>query len=260
MFVNQKMQDFITFHPHAMVGYLLAGYPDQEAFFRMAKKSVESGLSILEIGFPSNDPRADGEVIRKAHACVDKSICSDLSFWKKLRDTVEVPIWIMGYKKDLYVDNIHLNLAKSGLVDAFVIPDMGTEELFPLGEQLREYHTELVPVISSETPKAWLNRLLAEFPLIYQQLYSGPTGLPIENESYQELLAYNVTHEGKYLFAGFGIHSKERVEELLESGFYGVIIGTAIMKALNDSEDAACHFIEGLSGALLKVGKEVNSI
>ena len=52
-------------------------------------KDAEScGMGIFEIGFPTDDPYADGEIIRKSYEVVDHGIREDMDFWKRLRNTV----------------------------------------------------------------------------------------------------------------------------------------------------------------------------
>lgn len=55
---------FKSINTHSLV-FLLAGIPDKEQFFTYMKmqKAVEG---IFEIGFPTDDPYADGEIIVKA--------------------------------------------------------------------------------------------------------------------------------------------------------------------------------------------------
>lgn len=249
MLNNRKLEQLIASQQHAVVGYLTAGYPERERFFHIVKTCAKKGLSILEIGFPSQNPYADGEVIRRAHACVDRNIKTDLSFWRRLRESVDNPIWIMGYYEDLRENDIYLKLAEEKLADAYVIPDADYSQLLAMKQRLKDYQTELVPLISDSMPIEERECRLDAFHLIYQQLYSGVTGQPVENETYKALLADNLAHGGNVIFAGFGINSPKRVEKLLSEGFYGVIIGTEIMRSLNRSEENLYQFVEALGTA-----------
>lgn len=50
----------------ALVGYLPAGFPDVDGSIRAIKALVEAGCDIIEIGLPYSDPVMDGPVIQAA--------------------------------------------------------------------------------------------------------------------------------------------------------------------------------------------------
>ena len=56
-----------------------------------------------------------------------------------------------------------------------------------------------------------------------------------------------------YVFAGFGIGTEERAAELLKDGFDGVIIGTAIMKKMNVSEEELMDFLKKMEKTVEEV-------
>ena len=51
----------------AVIGYLLAGYPEPTEFLHLLREVEATGLDALEIGYPSENPFADGEIIQAAH-------------------------------------------------------------------------------------------------------------------------------------------------------------------------------------------------
>lgn len=234
------------------VGYLLAGYPDKDSFIDILSSCERAGLDVFEIGYPSKDPAGDGEVIRKAHGITDLSLQTDLSYWKRIRDTVQSPVWIMGYKKDLIDTGFYRLLAKNELADAFVIPDISFNKRLALQEELRPFGSDVlgfaVPNMTDEEQDACFNA----FPLIYQQLYTGPTGMPMEAKGFEKILGRAKKHEGLRVFAGFGITSVKRAGQLLDSGFDGVVVGTAMISKLNLSKEDLIYFINDLSEAVRK--------
>ncbi|MEM6733087.1 MAG: tryptophan synthase subunit alpha, partial [Myxococcota bacterium] len=50
----------------ALVAYLTAGDPDEQASIDAALCVVDNGADILEVGVPFSDPTADGPVIQRA--------------------------------------------------------------------------------------------------------------------------------------------------------------------------------------------------
>lgn len=248
---------------HTFVGYLTAGYPDRESFFRIVRCCEEAGLSIFEIGFPSEDPYADGEIIRRAHQLTDKSIAGDLEFWRRLRRTIQAPIWLMGYEADLVRSGAYRKLAEERLIDGLVLPDCSNEQRRTIAGQVAEFGVDVLgficppPSDGKETAVEAHHEknlfTMHNFGVIYHQLYSGPTGIANTSEDYLELLAEAKRESGAYLFAGFGIGTAQRAEELLNHGYDGVIIGTAIMKRLAQSEEALYAFVRELADTVRSV-------
>lgn len=250
---SKRNETYLMEHKHSFVGFFTAGYPNTEQFYDTIKEAQMNGMGIFEIGFPSENPYADGELIKESHKQIDHKISTDISFWKKLREMIENPIWIMGYKEDLIDTGIYKILAKEKVMDAIVIPIMDIEERTKLLEELKEYEVDLLGFIGDRLE--WENNYVAceQFPIIYQQLYSGPTGCVNNTDSYRRLLYSAKQSTNGYLFAGFGIGTVERAVGLLKDGFDGVIIGTAIIKKMNLSNQELMEFLSNLNRAVDEV-------
>ncbi len=227
------------------VGYLLAGYPQKHSFLDILSSCESAGLDVFEIGFPSRNPAGDGEIIRKAHEQTDLSLQTDLSYWKLIRSIVRKPIWIMGYDKDLIDSGFYKLLAENSLADALVIPDISFEKRLSLLEELRPMGVDVLGFITPDMSREEQERCFDAFSLIYQQLYSGPTGMAVKAEGFEEILTRAKKHDLR-VFAGFGITSSERASELLDIGFDGVIIGTAMVSRLNLSREDLEAFVKDL--------------
>lgn len=246
--VNSEVtQSLLEGGKRRFVGYLTAGYPDTESFFRIVSRCEEQGLHIFEIGFPSENPYADGEVIRRAHSMADPSIRTDMEFWRRLRKTISAPIWLMGYAEDLVDSGMYRKLAEEKLIDALVIPNMDNVRRKELLDELTPLGVDVLGFISQAAGEEENRFCLRHFSIIYHQLYSGPTGVANNSDDYLDLLRTARASSDAHLFAGFGIGTTERAQELLLHGFDGVIIGTAIMKRLNQSEDEMYSFVRALA-------------
>ncbi len=234
------------------IGYLLAGYPEKGGFLDILSSCEAAGLDVFEIGYPSQNPAGDGEVIRNAHKASDISLQTDLSYWKMIRNAVEIPIWIMAYKNDLIDSGFYKLLAQNGLADAFVIPDTSFEHRLTLLEELRPFGVDVLGFVTPDTDKEEQEACFNAFPLIYQQLYSGPTGTPVETKDYEVILARAKEYKDVRVFAGFGITSAKRATQLLDSGFDGIIVGTAMISKLNVSKEELTSFVRDLHETVSK--------
>ena len=238
-----------------LVGYLLAGYPRKNDFLKLLADCEAAGVDIFEIGFPSSDPSSDGEVIQMAHQMVDTSVCSDINYWSAIRSAISKPIWVMAYKNDLIDTGFYGVLAQKGLIDALVIPDMSFQEHQKLGRELAANGVDVVGFVNPEMRDFELEECFSNTALVYQQLYSGPTGMSVESDNYTEILNKARKYENTKVFAGFGISTPQRVNQLLKDGFDGAIVGTAMIKKLNASEDELIAFIEELTASVKKAGE-----
>lgn len=250
---NQRMRDLFSARGRSFVGYLVAGYPSREESIALARSCCEKGLDILEIGFPARNPSSDGEVIRHAQEKVDHKLGGDLTYWRELRAAVDAPIWIMGYHDDLVAGDAYLRLAQEGLYDVLVVPDMGNGERVELLKKLAPLGVDVIGFINPMSAGKELSACFKHLPLIYQQLYCGPTGETNDSQDYLPLLRKARETSKAKVFAGFGITTPERARELLQSGFDGVIVGSAIMKQLSQSVEATHELIKRMHNAVRSV-------
>lgn len=226
------------------VGYLVAGYPDWNESIALMKRCCEAGVEILEVGFPSSTPILDGPVIRKAQEQADASVSEDLTYWRTLRKAVTAPIWLMGYGKDLVDTGVYRKLAQERLFDVLVIPDVSAQTRVRLREELLSLGVEVIGFTNPESTPEELEYCFKNMKIIYQQLYCGQTGISHNDHNYEELLRKTRANCDALVYAGFGISSTERAKELLQSGFDGVIIGSAIVAKAVESEQGALEFIK----------------
>lgn len=238
-----------------LVGYLLAGYPEKDDFLELVENCESAGIDIFEIGFPSCSPFSDGEIIQKAHQKVDVSIKGDLEYWRKIRKAISKPIWLMAYRSDLIDTGFYRVLAQHGLVDALVIPDMSFDEHQRLGDELASCEVDVLGFVNPEMKPEELKECFSNTALVYQQLYSGPTGMSVVADNYGEILAEARKYNNVTVFAGFGINTPQRAAELLREGFDGAIVGTAMVRKLNDSKSELVEFVKELAASVKKAGE-----
>ncbi len=234
-----------------LVGYLLAGYPNKEDFITLIKKIRNTTLDVLEIGLPSENPSADGDTIRKAHEHVDLSLCQDNEYWKLIRECTTKPIWLMAYKQDFIDNNLYKEFSRNGIMDAIVIPDCTYEEHDKLEQELKEFNVDVLKFIKPTLDREEIKKRAAASSLLYAQLYDGPTGASNAKGNYHLMLKIALEYSDAKVFAGFGIDTKEKVSELFQQGFHGVIIGTAMIKMLNISDKELIKFINDIKEKVL---------
>ena len=232
-----------------LVGFLLAGYPSRDGFLEAVTQSAAAGLDIVEIGFPSQNPANDGQIIKEANRLADLSIWDDIPYWQSIRNRVDVPLWVMGYNAELIDTPRYLKLAQAGVVDAFVLPNLTGIQCSTLARQLAPYGCDVLGFVNPETPLAEAKACFAQSPMVYMQLYVGETGKKVECDTFGPLLKLSQQMGDTNLFAGFGIDTPQRVRYLLDQGFAGAIVGTAMVRHQNESLQALLRFIRAMKDA-----------
>ncbi|MDR2160388.1 MAG: tryptophan synthase subunit alpha [Treponema sp.] len=233
-----------------LAGYFLAGYPDISSSMALIRKSIPD-VDIFEIGYPSRNPFFDGDVISEAHKRVLEKEAPDIAYWKKIRNVLDKPLWIMAYKNDFIQNGLYRTFTEQGLMDSLVLPDCTDEERFDLQKELSVLNVEVVGFVNSKTPPEQLDEIASNHRTIYFQLYVGKTGSTGKTELDPSAYINAIrAHPGVKLLAGFGIDSAEKSRFLIDQGFDGVIIGTALLKALCKSEENMLQLIRDISHAV----------
>lgn len=229
------------------VGFLPAGYPDCEEFLKIIKNCESSGLEVIEIGYPPKNPYADGTVIRNAYKEIDYNTVKNIDYWRRIRESITIPIWVMGYAEDLVDTENYIELASSGVVDGFVIPDITLEKYIEIRDILKGYNVDCVRFIQNKSDNKEAE--FAEASIIYYQLVDGVTGDTnlLKDKQYDSLIELKAKYGNPYVFGGFGINTAEKAAKLLKQRFDGFIIGTALVNMLNISKDDLLKFIRGIS-------------
>ncbi|MFL6441690.1 MAG: tryptophan synthase subunit alpha, partial [Nitrososphaeraceae archaeon] len=64
--LTKKFQELSKRNQHALICYVVAGYPDVTTTENIISSLVSAGADIIEIGIPVSDPIADGPIIQEA--------------------------------------------------------------------------------------------------------------------------------------------------------------------------------------------------
>lgn len=232
-----------------LIGYFMAGDPEPAIALDTIQKAVSAGIDILEIGVPSLHPFLDGEVIQRAHRRVlqkNEAISEfTLSFLTKLRQAVTVPIWAMGYERELLHKDLYLQLAERQLIDGLVLPDSSVQDLRRLEKGLQDEKVDVIRFVHSQMDEQELRETVNDATIIYAQLYKGTTGSRLENTAHLKDFYNKITRfTDAKIVAGFGIRDADTARLVADAGYDGVVVGTAFVSKLEKEEtDRLCHLI-----------------
>lgn len=241
-----------------LMPYLVVGYPSEREFVALARAAAEAGADVLELGIPFSDPIMDGPVIQRASTSVlERGLggreALDLAGEATL--AAGVPCVVMTYFNIVFrrgLGEFASAVAEFG-GSGVIVPDLPVEEAGPWRDACLAAGIGPVMIAAPTSPSARL-RALSECSegFVYAASTLGVTGLRESLSSRaRELVAALRAVTAKPVAVGIGVSNAEQAREV--SGYAdGVIVGTAIVKVIEESADpvtAASRLVRELSAA-----------
>lgn len=229
----------------ALVTYFCAGDPDPETTIEVAVAAAEEGADILELGMPFSDPAADGVAIQRAS---ERALAHGMTLKKTLevaraiRARSRIPIVLFGYYNPIlaYGEAALCRDARAAGIDALLVVDLPPEESASLRTPAQAEGLALVPLVAptSSDARIALAASIADSFLYYVSL-TGVTGAASANFEQAGKRAQHIkTSTHKPVVVGFGVSRGADVKKL--AGFAdGVVVGSALVRAVEDSADRA---------------------
>ena len=232
---------FGTLDRPAFVAYLVAGHPDPAGFAAAARAVIDGGADVLEIGMSFSDPVADGPTIQRAHTrALDRGMTVDRYFEmvREVRRSSEIPIVLMVYCNTVHrraVDRFYREARAAG-ADGVIVVDMPPEEGGRVVRAARGNGLDQVFLVAPSTDDARLDRILESAGgFVYLASLLGVTGARDRlSDDAARLIARVRPRTSLPLAVGFGISRPEHARVLKEAGADGVIVGSAIVKIIEE--------------------------
>ena len=233
----------------AIVAFLTAGFPSREKF-RDHLTQVGNEADVVEIGVPFTDPMADGMTIQRSSR---EALRQGVSLRWVLEELAamtrpKAPLVLMSYLNPLLafgLEKLAAASAKAG-VCGFIVPDLPFDESADFRAALDPQGLALIQMVTPVTQPARLAKLCeATQGFVYAVTMTGTTGrtaaVPAEVTKYLD----EVRRTSKLpVCAGFGIRSREQVEQL-RGHVAGVIVGSALVEVMENGQDAG-SFLKSL--------------
>jgi tryptophan synthase alpha chain len=243
--ISQTFEYLQKTHERALIPYVTAGDPDLEMTKRLVREMVRRGADIIEIGVPFSDPLADGPIIQRAS---QRALQGGTTLRKirqtvsELRHEVDVPLVLMTYYNPVfrYGEEAFVADALDAGVDGIIVPDLPPEE----GQSLMELTTDTpLEMIFLAAPTSTSARLAliseASRGFIYYVSRLGTTGVRDHLADDLRIMLEKVrASTSKPIAVGVGVSTPEHVRLVAELAD-GVVVGSAILKLIEDLEDRA---------------------
>ena len=237
----------------ALSVYLTAGFPEPGNFVELALNVLEKGADMLELGIPFSDPLADGPVIQhSSYQAVMKGITiqKTIEYASQIRKHTDKPLIFMGYTNPILSMGIKsfTGAAKASGANGIILPDVPFEEY---DDFVTEDFNGL-DVILLTTPTSGVERIRKidekSNGFVYCVSVVGTTGMR-KNFNEFSLDKIKQTYENikkNKMLIGFGISKGEDVKRFSDI-CDGVIVGSAVVNALNEDHKNKSGFIRTLN-------------
>lgn len=237
-FTRLKKQGKVAFIP-----YITAGDPDLSTTAEALKVLDSCGSDIIELGVPYSDPLADGPVIQ---AAATRSLARGtnynaiISMLKEVIPQLSSPIALFSYYNPILKRGVEqfMSTIKDVGVHGLVVPDVPLEETEILRREASKHGIELVLLTTPTTPTERMKAIVeAAEGFVYLVSSIGVTGARASvSDRVQTLLQDIKAATTKPVAVGFGISKPEHVKQVVGWGADGVIVGSAMVKLLNEAK------------------------
>jgi tryptophan synthase alpha chain len=240
----------------ALMPYVTAGYPHLDVLEPMLLAAGRAGADVIEVGVPFSDPLADGPVLQRAAEAA-------LQSGYRLRDLFPVLARVMGSAPPLvlltYVNPVlaygvdrFLDAAAGAGVAGLIIPDLPVVESREMDDAARARGLGLIPLAAPTSTDRHLKAIASGPGFVYGVSVTGVTGA-------REQLAPEVTafarrlkaHVQRPVAIGFGISTPEQARAVARAAD-GVIIGSALVRAIGEAPERAPAVVEEFVGRIRK--------
>ena len=231
-------------HATALIPFLVLGDPDRQRSLTLVKTVIDAGADILELGIPFSDPIADGPTIQKAdlRALENGMNCRRaLEMIRQIRAYCDIPIGLLMYYNLIchYGPAEFYRDAATAGVNSVLVADLCIDDAEEVDNLIRHNGLDSVYMVTPNTTdarRAKIAQLCTGF--IYTVSLLGVTGARSELSAAVHPLIQSLKQQTKIpICVGFGVSKPEHARQLARAGADGVIVGSALVKIVENHLD-----------------------
>ena len=246
----------------ALIAYVTGGDPDPTWTLKIVGELIHGGADIVELGIPFSDPIADGPTIQAAtiralEAGVTPRTVLDIA--RETRERFSTPLVVLTYYNPIFrmgLENF-FTLAEDSGIDGVIVPDLPIEEAGGYKKIAEAHSIDTIFLAAPSTSPKRLQRIIDYTSgFLYLVSLYGTTGArkDLKASTIQLIKRFLPYTKGRVnLAVGFGISKPEHVKAVLECGADGVIVGSAIVRTIEQNLDQR-------EGMLRKLGRQTRKL
>ncbi len=240
----------------AFIPYIMAGDPSLEKTKDIVLLFQECGADIIELGVPFSDPLADGPAIQRASERALKNgvtLHKVISLVKNLRQITQMPFVLMTYFNPVFKYGIEdfIRDAKDAGVDGMIIPDLPPDEAKDFIRSSRRASLDTIFLLAPTSTEDRIQKVTkSSSGFVYYVSITGITGANLLLDGSMEILISKIKgYTDTPIAVGFGVSTPEDASAVARVSD-GVIIGSAIVKKLQESPDQLKQYLVSLREAI----------
>jgi len=257
-------QTFSNLDRAALIPFFVIGDPDYDTSLDIVKAALDAGADVLELGIPFSDPIADGPTIQAADIRALESgmtVEKALGFIKQVTDYKPVPIGLLIYYNLVFQYGVEKFFAdfKAAGGSSILIADLSIDDADEVIPAADKAGLETVFMVTPNTEED-RTKVIAQKStgFIYTVSTLGVTGARSKlSDMVKPLIARLKSITDVPVCVGFGISSAEHAKDVADAGADGVIIGSRIVKMIEENLGDKQMMISEISGFIEGVKSEL---
>jgi tryptophan synthase alpha chain len=254
--VSPLVERFATLRQHgrrALVVYVTAGHPDPATSLDLLRALEQAGADVIEVGVPFSDPMADGPVIQaSSQRALEQGVTFDRVLELIDRAALGVPVVLFSYLNPVLAAGPQaLDRAARAGASGVLITDLPVGSDPELEERFASGPLAFIRLVAPTTPTermAHIARHGSGFVYLISRL--GVTGARDElPRELPDTIARLRQATALPICVGFGVSTPAQAASVARLAD-GVVVGSAIVRAAEESVDRAATLARELRAAI----------
>lgn len=251
----------------ALIPFFVIGDPDFDTSLEIVKTAIDTGADILELGIPFSDPIADGLTIQKADIRARKAgmnVPKALEFIRSLKKYKDIPIGLLMYYNLVYQYGIKefFNDFHQAGVNSVLVADLSIDDADEIVGPARSAGLDTVFMVTPNTNIERMKLIATKTTgFIYTVSLLGVTGSREELSDAVEGLVAKLKKNcaDVPVCVGFGISKAEHAAAVAAAGADGVIIGSRIVKLIEENLTNKAKILSEISRFISEVKNAIEN-
>ena len=235
-------QTFAELKRAALIPFFVIGDPDFDTSLEIVKAAIDAGADILELGVAFSDPIADGPTIQKADIrALNAGITVEKAkyFIAKVKAYKDIPIGLLMYYNLIFqygTEKFFADFAKAG-TNSVLIADLSIDDVDEIYTPARKAGLDTVFMVTPNTEIERAKKIAEKCTgFIYTVSLLGVTGgRATLSDMIKPLISRLKSITDVPVCVGFGVSTPQHAVELAKAGADGVIIGSRIVKIIEEN-------------------------
>jgi tryptophan synthase alpha chain len=235
-------QTFTELKSAALIPFFVIGDPDFDTSLEIVKAAIDGGADVLELGIAFSDPIADGPTIQRADIrALGAGITVEKAkeFIAKVKAYKDIPIGLLMYYNLIFqygTEKFFADFAKAG-TNSVLVADLSIDDVDEIYTPARKAGLDTVFMVTPNTETERAKKIAEKCTgFIYTVSLLGVTGgRDTLSDKIKPLISKLKSLTDVPVCVGFGVSKPEHAVELAKAGADGVIIGSRVVKIIEDN-------------------------